>query len=377
MRVAVNASFLPAVPSGIGTYTRGLVDYLSACGDETLVYAPEPMGLDGRGGAKWRRSPAGLRGGKVASIARVAGWYQTALPFRLARDKADVLLSTMQEGTLVPVCPQVVVVHDIIPLLFPDSGRAWAAYYRWILPLVLGASTRVVADSNHTKRDLEQYLAVSGDKISVIYPWLDPLFLSDDPGTLPNGLAGRSYFLFVGKCTPYKNLETVIRAFASVLRAIPHELVCVLSAGRAPERQHRAEMIALASRLGVGERLRVYSKLTRQEMLFLYRNATALLLVSKYEGFGYPPLEAMAVGTPAVVSDSTSLAEVAGAAAVRVTSTDVSGVANSIVRLATDQGYRSSLVGPGMARAREFSEERAGREIRSVLMRSAGFDGGS
>lgn len=373
MRIAINAAFLGARPSGLDTYARSVIDTLSRSGHETFIYTPERMGGNGNGMTKWRRTPSSLRAesGAMGNILRAAVWSQTALPARVLRDRAQVLLCTVSEGMLVPVCPQVVVVHDLFPLFFPDLYPRWRHYFRYILPRVLQASRCVMADSEHTKRDLIRCLRVPEEKISVVYPWVDPLFFSEDPGVPVEGHGPGPYFLFVGRSSPHKNLEAVIRAFAVVCQDLPHRLVCVLGYTASADREYGSQMLSLAAQLGVRDRLQIYSGIARSQVLFLYRHATALLLLSKYEGFGYPPLEAMAVGTPAIVSDSTSLAEVAGPAALCVPNTEPDGAAEAMKRLACDPAYRAELAEAGKAHARQFSRERSGCLILSVLERCA------
>jgi glycosyltransferase involved in cell wall biosynthesis len=208
-------------------------------------------------------------------------------------------------------------------------------------------------------------------RIEVVYPWVDPVFFSHDPDLPPQGHEDGPYFLFVGRLSPNKNLEMVVRAFAAIRRDVRHRLVCVLGITDDRDRRCYAEILDLAVRLGVRDRLHVYSGLSRAQLLFLYRHATALVLLSKYEGFGYPPLEAMAVGTPAIVSDSTSLVEVAGPAAVCVPNTEPDGAAEAMKRLACDPAYRAWLAEAGRAHARQFTCERSGRMIRSILERCA------
>lgn len=371
MRIAINAAFLGGRSEGLATYARSVIEDLSLSGHETYIYAPERMELGRDGHTKWRRTPRSLRAeaGTMANILRATVWSQTALPVRVLRDRAQVLLSTLPEGMLVPVCPQVVVVHDLIPLFDRESSRLRRSYFERVVPLVLKASHSVIAASEHTKRDLVSSLGVPEEKITVVYNWLGPMFFSEEPGKSPQDHESGPYYLFVGRPSPQKNLEMVIRAFARIRSQVNHKLICVLGFAGPRDRLLYSELLDLADRLGVRERLQIYSCIPRSELLFLYRNATALVLLSKYEGFGYPPLEAMAVGTPAIVSDSTSLAEVAGPGAVCVPNTEPGPAAEAMKRLACDPLYRAELVEAGKAHARQFSRERSVRLMRSVIER--------
>lgn len=369
MRIAINAAFLGGRAEGTATYTRQVIGHLARSGHETLIYSSERPDVNGKGLARWRPTPASLRAeaGSLGNILRATVWSQTALPARVLCDRAEVLLSTLPEGMLLPACPQAVVVHDLFPLFFPELYPRWTHYYRRLLPRVLKASRRVIAVSYHTRHDLVNFLGVPEAKVTVVHNWIDPPGLGDETAAPPENFEPGPYFLYVGRLSPYKNLEMVIRAFAAVCSDVRERLVCVLGFFKPDRDAYSASVLRLAAGLGVRERLRIYSGISRTELLFLYRHATALVLLSKYEGFGFPPLEAMAEGTPAIVSDSTALAEVAGPGAVCVPNTEPGPAAEAMRRLALDAGYRALMAGRGKARARHFSRERSGRRILQAL----------
>lgn len=374
MRIGINAAFLSGSFDGLSTYTRSAIEELSHSGDEVLVYASEKPELNGNGLSKWRMTPSIVRAekGALGNALRALVWTQTGLPARLRRDRVQVLLSTLPEGMMRPVCPQVVVVHDLFPFFFPEIFPRWKYYFRHVVPRVLKASSCVVADSEHTRQDLIRHLGVPEAKITVVYSWVNPLFFSEQSVTPPRGYEDGPYFLFVGRSTAYKNLEMVVRAFAAVSQKIQHKLVCVLGLTSGLDRAHYSQILHLATELGVGNRLRVYTSIPMDQLHFLYKNATALVLLSKYEGFGYPPLEAMAAGTPAIVSDSTALAEVAGPAAVCVPNNDPRPAAEAMEKLATDAAYRAGLAEAGAAHAKKFRREQSGQALRRVLGRFGG-----
>lgn len=371
MRIAINAAFLSGSFDGLSTYARSVIEDLSHSGNEVLVYASERPDLNGNGMSRWRSTPSMVRAdkGTMGNALRALVWSQTGLPARLLRDRVQVLLSTKPEGMMVPVCPQVVVVHDLFPFFFPELYPRWKYYFRYVLPKVLKASSSIIAVSEHTRQDLVSQLGVPETKITVVYNWVDPLFFSDQSGTPPEGYEDGPYFLFVGRSTPYKNLEMVVRAFAAISQKIPQKLFCVLGFSSGPDRAHYSQVLDLSTKLGVRNRLRVYTSLPPIQLLFLYKHATALVLLSKYEGFGYPPLEAMAAGTPAIVSDSTALVEVAGPAAICVPNTDPGPAAGAMEKLADDPASRAALGERGVAHARKFSRGQSGRALRSVLER--------
>ena len=155
---------------------------------------------------------------------------------------------------------------------------------------------------NTPKSDLIDRYNLPPEKVSVVYNGLRPELFDTDADSRPACLDADRYFLFVGTFAPRKNLQTVVRAFARIHTDVPERLVVV---AYPDERQETIR--ELARSLKVLDKMAFCSGLTNAELAYLYRHATGLLLLSEYEGFGYPPLEAMATKTPAIVSDSTSL----------------------------------------------------------------------
>ncbi len=369
MRIGINAAFLDESFSGLSVYAQSVIDELSNSDHEIYVYTSARTRFDSNARIKLRSTPAMARAerGSAGNVIRALVWAQTALPTHILRDRIQVLVSPTPEGMLVPICPQIVVVHDLFPLFFPDLFPRWRYYFQWVLPKVLEASRRVIAISHHTKGDLIHQLGVAEDKIQVVYNSVDALYFSEDPGVPPEAFENKPYFLFVGRSTAYKNIEMVLRALAAIHNNVEHELVCVLGFTSALDREHFSVMMDLASDLGVRHRLRIYTGIPRSQLLYLYRHATALVLLSKYEGFGYPPLEAMAVGTPAIVSDSTALSEIVGQDGICVSNNEPFSAAKAMKKLVHDPAFRAEMSKRGRARAQQFSTAQNSSSMRSLI----------
>lgn len=367
MRLAVNALFLSEKHSGFASYVRGMIPFLAAPhdGDEMLLYSALPGWVSSCPSILWKRSPVFLQDkyGTAGHMARFF-WMQTILPLLLLKEKAEVFFSPVTEGMIRPTARQVVVVHDLIPLFYPEECPRLSIFYRRILPLVLSNTSIVIADSFQTKRDLVRCFRMPEEKVAVVYCGLDPLYFSSEPGECPPEFNSLDYFLFVGTYAPRKNLATVVRAFARIHRELPHELVIVAYRDR-----FTREILLLARDLGVLSKLRFFSGLPSRQLLYLYRNATALLLLSEYEGFGYPPLEAMACHTPAIVSDATSLAEITGGVSICLPPNDVAGVASAMQDLAEHPDRRRALGERSAGYAGKFAWEDAAQSIREIIQR--------
>jgi glycosyltransferase involved in cell wall biosynthesis len=255
-----------------------------------------------------------------------------------------------------PAGSAVVTVHDMGPLWSgrtrfggrEGGWRASIAYSRSVRAMRRAA--RVVAVSGSARADLLEYTGWSEDRVAVIHSGVEEHFRPvDDPSPVldKTGLAGRRFLLHVGASTARKNLSTVLRA----LQLLPEEIALVKAGAplEAPER-------ALARELRLTERVREIGTVTDADLPALYTAAEALVFPSLYEGFGWPPLEAMACGTPAVVGGIPALREVAGPGAVVVEDPESpEELAAAVEGCLRGSGRREDLVARGLARAAEFS----------------------
>ena len=222
----------------------------------------------------------------------------------------------------------------------------------------------LIAVSETTKRDLCAHLGVAEERVFVVYAGVDhavfrPLGV---PPPLPD-----PYVLFVGSEHPRKNVATVLRAFASLKRDARFAELKLLKVGRAGGGgKFRVRTLAALGELGLERDVVFREDISDEELAASYSNAVCLVLPSLYEGFGLPPLEAMACGCPVVVSTAGSLPEIAGDAALLVDPRDTGGLANAVRRIIGEEGTRKELIERGLRRAGEFSWERAARETTAV-----------
>lgn len=364
MRLGINATFSSERHNGNTTVVDGIVQCLGSYGHELFVYASAERYAKFEG-VTLRRTPAGLvYDGSAANNFRRVAWTQASLPGRLRRDKVDLFFSPVPvEGLFRSPVPQVIAVHDLIPLFYPAECPRLHHYYKRVLPYILKGSARTVAASEHTKSDLIDRYKLPPDQVSVVYYGLRPELFDTGADSRPACLDADRYFLFVGSFAPRKNLETVVRAFAKVHADLPEKLVVV-----AYPDERQSAIHTLARSLNVLDKIAFCSGLTNAELAYLYRNATGLLLLSEYEGFGYPPLEAMATRTPAIVSDSTSLAEVVGDAGITGGCRDFDAAAAAMRRLSLEKLYREVLGKTGEARARQFTWSNCARQLSDALL---------
>lgn len=238
--------------------------------------------------------------------------------------------------------PLVVTVHDLVPVLFPETMSTWSGLYtRATLRSVIKSADIIVAVSQTTANDLNRLLHISPDRIRVVWSGVDEIFLRQE-GTAPLPIP-TPYVLFVGTPEPRKNLPRLVEAM-KVLRKHGLEQRLVIAGGGGWGK------VALDSR-----DVHVLGRVSDAELASLYTHASCLALPSLYEGFGLTAVEAMAVGTPVVASSAGSLPEITGSAAVLVDPYDVGAIAAGLERAIRE---RDSLIIRGQERATQFRWER-------------------
>lgn len=343
MRIAFDASSMRGTKTGIGVYTENLIRALCR-------FAPdiEIVELDDGATAHQRTDRRILR-------------EQIGLP-RLARQsRADVLHLTGFAAPLRAPVPVILTVMDLIGILFaanfpPMSRFYWSRY----LPFTLRFPAHLITLSEHTRQDIVRLTHIPASQVQVIPPGRDEKFRPIENPHVDFKLP-QKFFLFVSTLEPRKGIDTLIAAFARAANSIAEDLVIVGKRGWDAEK-----FFTQVERVGLTARVRFLDYVADAQMPALYNLARALVFPSRYEGFGLPPLEAMACDTPVICSNAASLPEVVGDAGVLLAPDDVDGFAQAMVRLARDESWRNELRDRGLRQAQKFSWERTVREMVKV-----------
>jgi len=266
---------------------------------------------------------------------------------------------------LLPPVPQVVVVHDVIPLYFPELLPRQYLYFRFVVPILLRRSRAIVTVSENTKKDVITFYRVEPDKVYVVPSGLDGsrYRAGIDPTTVKCKYGLEAYLLYVGTMLPHKNLQRLLQAFALISTKFPHKLVIV---GEKDPRYYPT-LEAEAKSLGLEERVSFVDYVSVEELPALYAGAEALVLPSLYEGFGAPVLEAMACGTPVISSCAGSLPEVAGDAAVLVDPHNPRELASAMETVLADPLMRQVMRQKGLEQAARFSWTKTALMILEIL----------
>lgn len=303
-------------------------------------------------------------------------WTHARLSLELATHRPDVLFVPAH---VVPLHhPRTVVtVHGLEYRAFP-AAYPWRSrqYLEWSTRWSAAVARRVIVPSRATAEDLHAAYGTPWERIVVVPHGYHPRFRPLPPDQVAAGLdrlgIARPYILAVGTLQPRKNLARVVAAFTRLVTArpdLPHRLVLVGRRGWLADPLFTALRNPAAPNL---DRLRITGYLPDDDLPIVYNGAAALAFPSLYEGFGLPALEAMACGTPVLTSNTSSLAEVAGNAALTVDPLDATAIASGIARLIDDAGLRADLRERGLARASEFDWRRSAARTLAVLEEVAG-----
>jgi glycosyltransferase involved in cell wall biosynthesis len=350
---------------GIGTYIRNLLRQLARLDHDTefvLLCRPEDV-----------PSLATL-GGNLRPVAETSGNYsiieQIRIPLALRRE--GVTLFHAPHYVLPPLvpCRSVVTIHDCIHLMFPQylPNRLALGYARASIFAAARRATRVLTVSESSKRDILRFVDIKPDKIDVIYNAYDLRFTVEPREEDVSRVRERyqlqdEFVLYAGNVKPHKNLERLIEAFHLVRRRGLDHLKLVLIGD---EISRYSALRRAVHRHQLHKYVRFLGYLPEETLAVMYRLAGVFVFPSLYEGFGLPPLEAMASGTPVVTSNVSSLPEVAGDAAVLVDPYDPNAIASGIYQVLTDGQFRRDLCARGAARARQFSWEQSARRVREI-----------
>jgi glycosyltransferase involved in cell wall biosynthesis len=368
MRVAIDARKLHDF--GIGTYIRNLIrhlaridrvsDYLLLCRDADLN-VPAQLGENFRAVRETSRNYSFRE--------------QLHIPYMLLRERPDVYHAPHYVLPLAVACRSVVTIHDTIHLKFPQylPNRGAYAYARSLMWAATKRSDRILTVSESSKRDIIHYFNIDPEKIVVVYNALDERFTTEPA---PEEIArvrerfqlDHGFVLYVGNIKPHKNLVRLIEAFEALRREGFEELKLLIIGD---EISKWPALRRAVHRLKLHKHVRFLGFQSDETLASLYRLAAVFVFPSLYEGFGLPPLEAMASGTPVVTSNVSSLPEVAGDAAVLVDPYDATAIKEGIQRVLTDPALRDDLRRKGLQRAREFSWERSVARTREIYVEAA------
>lgn len=345
--------------TGIGTYTWQLLDHLSIIDKDIRVFWP---------GEEYRdfslRDPHAL-----LAVERSGDyWRQHFLPAVIAKEEI-ALYHVPQNGLGLPggnkVCRYVVTIHDLIPYLYPETvGKGYLREFMGAMPEIMEKSDHIIAVSQWTKNDIARIFGYPDEQITVIHEAPEPIYRVLDREVVGAFLAEKysiddPYIFYAGGFGMRKNVKALLNAFHLLCREsdLRHKLVI---AGR----RHREfdQSDALIEALNLEGRVILPDYVPVEDMPYFYGGGALMVYPSFYEGFGLPPLEAMACGCPVLASLASSLPEVLGDAVIYCDPMDTVAIAEKIHHILTDAPLRSRLREKGLAKAARYSWQKTAEE---------------
>jgi glycosyltransferase involved in cell wall biosynthesis len=355
---------------GIGTYIRNLLRQLARIDAETeyvLLCRREDRPILATLGRNFRPVPESAGNYSIAE--------QVRIPLALRRERVTLFHAPHYVLPRLVRCRSVVTIHDVIHLMFPQyfPGKVAQTYARTSIRNASRKAVRVMTVSESSKRDILRFVDIPAEKIDVIPNAYDERFgiepREEDVLRVRERFQLHDEFvLYVGNVKPHKNVERLIEAFHLVRnRGLDHLKLVIIG----DEISKYTALRRAVHRHQLHQYVRFLGYLPEETLAVMYRLAGVFVFPSLYEGFGLPPLEAMASGTPVVTSNVSSLPEVTGDAAVLVDPYDSSAIADGVYKVLTDEQLRREMRKKGVERAKQFSWGTAVRRIHQIYMSAA------
>lgn len=370
IRIGFNGRFLRRTISGVGRYALELLEALSTLkGLEISVLKAPGDQLDAR-----------VRSHNIQPLAQNAlGWFaweQLQVPVAAHNTGYDLLHYPATVGNLANHPPTIVTLHDASFIRYPYRySRPHRLFHRYVLPSILRRSTAVFTTSKFSKEEICSLLGISEERVFVLYNGVNTNRFKEDHSDetrvrkalhLPE-----SFILFVSNQERVKNLGLLIRSFAilssklkDVHLVITGEQRSLFASTNYPE---------LVLKLGLAARVHFLGYVNEPSLQELYRAASTFVYPSLYEGFGLPPLEAMASGTPVVASRIPAIIETSGAACLLFDPHDVEDLTEALERSLVDTDLRKNLVAKGTATVKIFTWNKTAEQTlvayRDILQR--------
>jgi len=386
MRVALSGWFWDRPETGSGQYLRYLVAALAeyAPASQFVVLTPTPLAPEV---ACAPNVGFVVVPGKKTNLGKV-WWEQVHLPRAAGQLGVDVLHVPYWAPPVRAGLPTVVTVHDLIPLLLkPYRGRSLVRLYTAFVRAASPRATLILTDSEASRRDIVEYLNVSPDRVQTVYLAVDRIYvpLGSMDQTEPEGAEIHSlrcevsaeedaavlmqlgvhpgYVLYLGGFDVRKNVQGVCAAFARAVQTVPDARLVIAGKLPATDSAFAPDPRRLVQDAGIpAGRVHFVDFVPEEAKPALYRQARVFIFPSIYEGFGLPPLEALACGTPVVGSRAASLPEVVREGGILLDPDDINGMAAALVRLLTDDAFHAELRRRAIQRAARFTWETTARE---------------
>jgi len=372
VRIVIDARYLNGEYSGIAEYSEDFLTHLAAEDDKNdyIVFVHPNYKGELPLGENFKVKTFDARPVSLETLFRFGAVVN--------REKPDLLHSLFPLTPLFYAGPLLVTFYDLQALLVPEfTGRrpmpvrkAYDLFYNLTYPMAVRRARYIIAVSEATRRDIERVFPRHADKVIVVHSGIDAEELTECSDDLVERTRKRyslpeKYVLYIGSTRPNKNLPLMIRAYAEAIRKYPDIADVAFVMVVSPDRFF-TECRKLIRALKIDEQVQIHRSITEEEKKAFYHASRALYLVTKYEGFGLPLLEAQACGVPVLAADHAALPEVGGDSALFVDPDDPVAVADGLHRILTDEALREDLIRKGRDNLKRFSWRKTAQTIAQI-----------
>lgn len=351
MKIALDTRPMKIKGNGIGVYTRNIYDRLKNKTDNEYTFIDGPIDITH----------------SLKDKIKFYWWNQIKLPFNLKNKGIDIFHATKElEIPFFKPCKYITTIHDTIPYIFREqyfsSKLRWFLFYRLKLWIAVKNSDIIITDSIYSKNDIIKYFKVDPKIVKVVYLSADDKFkiceksevlmVKEKFGIAPND----KYVLGIGGSEFRKNVVTLINSFKEFKKTDSQNIKLVIIGKQWKDSEF----------YGKDDDIIYTGFVEDNELVALYNGAHVFVYPSLYEGFGLPPLEAMACGTPVITSNTTSLPEIVGDAALLVNPESTIDISDALTKIFKEDSFRSSLIEKGFSRLKLYSLDRTVSEVQEI-----------
>ncbi len=369
-RIAINATMLDEKPTGVGIYSLNIINGLKKVFDVLDVVEIEVFGATSKGldhSIKFNKVTNWVKNSKFGRFSSFYRLFWNFFFLGIRTKKYDLVFNLTAHGSLF-LSNQITVIHDILSLKMKNVNTLQGIYYTYFLPILARKSHYIITDSNASLNDIVSYLKISEQKIIVIPCGYDKILfrpIINAPKLIKDKYNFNHFLLAVGPSYVHKNFEFLIRAYLKLSDEQRKIFPLLILGGR---KQYIKQLKRLIKELGGKNGIHFLGYVPIEELPFFYNAATGLIFPSLFEGFGLPPLEAMACGCPIICSNVSSMPEVCGDAAVYFNPFNLEDLENAIKLIIKEPTIRKDFIERGLIRAKEFSWEITSKKTAKVIL---------
>lgn len=367
--IGMNGSMLDEQPTGVGVYSFNLINNLSRLywnegWQKLTVFTPTKSMLSKH--IRIIKLSDFLQASKYGKLAAVSRFLWNTFYYHFQARRFDIVISPTTHGSFF-LRNQVITIHDLLSLRYNNISRHQRFYFKYLLPFIVSRAKLVIAVSESTKKDIVHFLKCPPEKIQVIYNGYDDkryCKMEEKQDHIFRKYGLKDYLVAVGPTYPHKNFEMLINAYNGLDESVKILHPLVIAGGKKAYLDFCKQMVI---RLKLEHHVHFIGYVPMELMPSLYREALSLIFPSLYEGFGFPLLEAMACGCPVISSNTSSMTEVCGDAAIYFDPLDRYSMITAIEKMIYDKLMRDELSEKGLIRSRQFSWAQTATAFKKII----------